>query len=256
MDIIINGLRTAYNSSGTGPAVLLLHGWDMDGGSLEALRCFLSHHCHAVSLDMPGWGESDAPDHPWDLDEYAAFLIAFIEEVCPGRPLILAQDIAGRIALKLAAAGIASRLVLVNTPCQGLSFDAKFERRVKAYNFRRKLAKLPMTASARAKLLSRWPHWDPAVVFSRSSPMMREGLQLCACSDLTPLLPEIEAEVLLVYGDMDEAGSFLQAELMQEGLRNSGLVVMDGCGHIPCEQQPSRFIAMADYYIRRSGTGS
>ena len=79
MDAVVNGIRVNYVMEGQGETVLLLHGW---GSSLEPYRALmdqLKEKYRVVALDFPGFGGSDEPDGPWDVDGFVDFTLAFIE---------------------------------------------------------------------------------------------------------------------------------------------------------------------------------
>ena len=59
VECIVDGKRVTYIDEGTGPVVLLLHGW---GAPAETYRLI-------IAPDLPGFGGSDEPDAPWCGDE-------------------------------------------------------------------------------------------------------------------------------------------------------------------------------------------
>ena len=66
--IDVLGLRTRYVVRGSGPPVLVLHGW---GASIEAVHPIvtgLSPVATVYALDLPGFGRSDLPPEPWGVE--------------------------------------------------------------------------------------------------------------------------------------------------------------------------------------------
>ncbi len=241
MDIILNDIRTAYTASGSGPTVLLLHAWGADSSSLEPLRRGLAPYARAVSLDLPGAGESDPPPFAFGLEEYADFLEVFMAETCGPKSLIIGHGLGGRLALVLASRGKAGRLLLT-----GVSPGPRvYPPAAKAGG--RKPGPLYLDGA--------FPDSRPERHYAAVGGLEKEILAKTGAPDLLPLLPKIAAETLLIWGEQDQAAPAAQAWQLQEALANSGLVLLENCGHAPFAEAPSRFLAIARYFLCHSGPG-
>jgi pimeloyl-ACP methyl ester carboxylesterase len=97
------GYTLAYDRSGSGPAVLLLHGWPGDRGDWAAVAPLLD--ADVVVPDLRGFGESDK--HPGG-DVSAAGqvrgLVALWDQLGLGRAVVAGYDVGSRVAQRLAAA--------------------------------------------------------------------------------------------------------------------------------------------------------
>ncbi len=117
-------LRIAECGDLIAPPVLLLHGW---GASLYMWRAWFAPLAaaglHPIAIDLPGHGLSDKPDHDdaYRLERMCATLRELLEAERLTAAHIVAQSMAGTIALELAlAAGSrVNRLVLINPACFG-----------------------------------------------------------------------------------------------------------------------------------------
>jgi pimeloyl-ACP methyl ester carboxylesterase len=117
-------LRVAESGSSSAPPVLLLHGW---GASLYMWRAWFAPLAAAglrvIAPDLPGHGLSDRPDDPaaYRLDRQVAVVRELLAVEQLDRTNIVAQSMAGTIALELALAGEPRlrRLALVNPACFG-----------------------------------------------------------------------------------------------------------------------------------------
>jgi len=102
--------------SGSGPALLLVHGL---GGPLMWQRVLgpLSADFRVISIHLPGFGESDAPDVPFRLDDHARFLLRALDELQIPRATLMGTSLGGEIAANAALIdpGRVERLILVNT---------------------------------------------------------------------------------------------------------------------------------------------
>ena len=118
-------LRVAESGAGDAPPVLLLHGW---GASIYMWRDWfaplVAKGYRAIAVDLPGHGLSDKPD---DAAIYhLAPLMQVVRELLDVERLervdVVAQSMAGTIALELALAGERRirQLALVNPACFGV----------------------------------------------------------------------------------------------------------------------------------------
>jgi pimeloyl-ACP methyl ester carboxylesterase len=117
-------LRLAEAGPASAPSVLLLHGW---GASLYMWRDWFAPLAAAglrpVAVDLPGHGLSDRPDRDADyrLEALIATVRGLLDVEGIGTTDVVAQSMAGTIALELVLAGEprVRRLALVNPACFG-----------------------------------------------------------------------------------------------------------------------------------------
>lgn len=117
-------LRVAESGAAAAPPVLLLHGW---GASIYMWRAWFAPLAAAgrrvIAVDLPGHGLSDKPED--DAIYRLAPLMQVVRELLDAEGLervdVVAQSMAGTIALELALAGDSriARLSLVNPACFG-----------------------------------------------------------------------------------------------------------------------------------------
>ncbi|HTA14846.1 MAG TPA: alpha/beta fold hydrolase, partial [Solirubrobacteraceae bacterium] len=111
------GLRTRYLVRGSGPPVLVLHGWGASIETVYSIVVGLAPVATVYALDLPGFGESEPPPQPWGVEDYQAFLAAFMDALEIVAPMIVGHSNGGRIAIRMASTepARASRLVLVDS---------------------------------------------------------------------------------------------------------------------------------------------
>jgi pimeloyl-ACP methyl ester carboxylesterase len=61
---LINGITVRYDVSGSGPALLLTHGYSSTGRAWDAQHRALEDRCRVISWDMRGHGETESPADP------------------------------------------------------------------------------------------------------------------------------------------------------------------------------------------------
>ncbi|MET0981499.1 MAG: alpha/beta hydrolase [Telluria sp.] len=100
----VAGARLHVRESGSGPALLLVHGLGgetehFDYGVVEEL----SKRFHVVAVDRPGCGHSlRAPGAAADVSTQAAALAALVDKLGLERPTVVGHSLGGAIALALA----------------------------------------------------------------------------------------------------------------------------------------------------------
>ena len=101
----IDGFRLAYERTGSGLPVLLLHGWPGDRTDYREVVPLVAAAADVIVPDLRGFGESDK--HEPDPAQYnaaaqARSVIGLIDELALGRPVIGGYDIGSRIAQAIA----------------------------------------------------------------------------------------------------------------------------------------------------------
>jgi pimeloyl-ACP methyl ester carboxylesterase len=100
----VNGAELYYEVRGTGPAVLLIHGTNLDSGCYEALAGILSRDFTVITYDRRGYSRSPRPP-AWErtsIQEQADDAGALISGTGVGRVAVFGSSSAGPIALELA----------------------------------------------------------------------------------------------------------------------------------------------------------
>src|SRR5215472_4260548 len=102
----IDGFRLAYERTGAGPAVLLLHGWPGDRTDYRAVAPLVSPAAHVIVPDLRGFGESDKhpadPARQYNAAAQARSIAGLIGELALGPAVIAGYDIGSRIAQAIA----------------------------------------------------------------------------------------------------------------------------------------------------------
>jgi pimeloyl-ACP methyl ester carboxylesterase len=103
----VDEFRLAYDRSGHGPAVVMLHGWPGGRGDYREVVPLLTGDADVITPDLRGFGESDQypadPAAQYSAAAQARSVAALIGELGLTRPVIAGYDIGSRIAQTLAA---------------------------------------------------------------------------------------------------------------------------------------------------------
>jgi pimeloyl-ACP methyl ester carboxylesterase len=244
----INGIRTRWRQAGTGPPVLVLHGWGAKIEAVDPIIRALSPLLTVFAVDLPGFGETALPPAPWGVADYADWTRALMDELGLDRPRIVGHSNGGRVAIHLAAhhPERVDKLILVDSagirPKRGL----RYYRRVALAKTAKHAARL-LGRPGRAlqqRVLARTASSD----YANAGPLRPTFVKLVN-EDLTPLLPRISSSTLLIWGDQDTATPLSDGQTMERLIPDAGLVVLKGAGHFSYIDQPQRFGRVAAHFL-------
>lgn len=255
--VVCDGQTIWYDSVGQGPPLLLLHGWGSQASVMHRLAADLSDRYRCYIPDLPGFGDSPAPAHPWSVDDYTNLMVAFVKQVIDRPVDVIAHSFGGRILLKWAARPDDRQWIgkMVITGGAGLK-----PRRSTRFYLRKTVALLlkapfwllPSCSRDRALAWLRTTRvWKSlgSSDYQAASGVMRQVFVKTISEYLEPCLPRITSEVLLVWGRDDTAVPIEQARRMEAGLQKGTLVIMDHAGHYAFLDQPVTFARIMRSYL-------
>lgn len=101
----VDGFSLAYERRGTGPAVVLLHGWPGDHHDWREVAPLVEGHADVLMPDLRGFGGSDKhvrEPGEFAADAQAASIRGLVAELGLHRPVIAGYDVGSRVAQHLA----------------------------------------------------------------------------------------------------------------------------------------------------------
>lgn len=114
------GVRVPYLAQGDehGRSVILLHAWGESMGVFDRLRPLLPHSLRVFAFDQRGQGDADKPDAGYGLDDLAADVVAFMDEIALDSVVLIGSSSGGYVAQRVAVdhPKRVSGLVLVGSP--------------------------------------------------------------------------------------------------------------------------------------------
>ncbi|MDO4549353.1 MAG: alpha/beta hydrolase, partial [Clostridia bacterium] len=242
--------------SGSGSAVLLLHGWGGKCESWAPVSRDLSKFHSVINLDFPGHGRSSDPPQPWSVSEYAHMVAGLLDSLGFDRADIIAHSFGGRVALCLGAtrSEIVGKMILSGVPALKKPPSAKSRARAGLY---RALKSVAASSPVRAlmgdenveKMIDNLQCAFGSEDYKALSPYMRKTFSRIIAQDLSEYIPKIASPTLLFWGEEDTAAPLWIAEEMKKIIPDAGLVAMPGAGHFAYLDRYREFWAVIDSFL-------
>lgn len=248
----VRGIEMAYDDVGSGPAVVLLHGYpfnrSMWSGQVEALR---AAGYRVVTPDLRGHGQTSVTDEPATMKEMAEDVAALMDALNLTRAAVGGLSMGGyvslafyrRFPLRVRA------LILANTRPQADTDEARRNREEQAQKALEEgmngiadtmLPKVlaPATLSEHPEIVKRVREMMKGTKPQGAAAALRG---MAARVDHTNFLPSIMAPALIIVGSEDELTPPKDAELMHREIRGSRLELIEGAAHVSNLERPAEF---------------
>ncbi|GAA3078614.1 alpha/beta fold hydrolase [Streptosporangium carneum] len=123
--VAVDGGAVHYVRGGSGPAVVLLHGWPETSLMWRKVMPGLARNHTVVAIDLPGLGGSDIPNGGYDKVTAAHRVRQAVNALGLGQVEILAHDIGVLVAYPYARdfPGEVRRLVMIEAPLAGFGLE-------------------------------------------------------------------------------------------------------------------------------------
>jgi pimeloyl-ACP methyl ester carboxylesterase len=257
----VDGLEIAYERVGSGPALVLLHGYVGDGPTTWRRQLDgLSDEFTVVAWDAPGAGRSTDPPKRFGLEGYADCLAGFLERLGLAAACVAGLSFGGVLALALQRrhGAVSSALILASAYA---GWGGSLPPEVAERRLRQALALADGTPQAFvaallptmfSKPMPRETVDDFRASMEAFHPCGFRAMARASAKDVRDVLPEIEVPTLLVYGDRDVRAPLAVAEAVQAAISGSRLVVLPDVGHVCNVEAPDEFNAAVRDFLHES----
>ncbi|MBN8618356.1 MAG: alpha/beta hydrolase [Anaerolineae bacterium] len=266
MTAIQTSTNLHYTTSGTGPDVLLIHGWASSGQMWSRLTRDLQHRARFWSVDLYGFGQSPRPlgDEVIEVDHHKDMLLEFCDHYRLRPRLVIGHSMGGMLTLKLAAENPAlmERLVLISPVVTGrFGYPLELNRLLSTdwanFTLSRSKPFWMLAQNVLSPIFSRPAHWyldeEAAqrilIDFQRASwQASTYALQSIARENLHPHLPAVHHPTLVIVGSRDTTVPPDEARLAARELPHGHLLELPTAHHQPLDEQPQQVVsAIADF---------
>jgi haloalkane dehalogenase len=266
-----DGLTLGYRELGTGPAVLLLHGWPTSSLLWRRVMPAIARTNRVVAVDLPGFGASDKPVRGrYDFPDFERAIDGLLDGLGIDRVAVAGHDLGGPIAMHwaLTRPGKISAIALLNTLLYP-EFAPEIMRFVSVLSTPgpREKATSPEGLTEIMRLGVADPaHLPDDVLADILAPfataearlaLARAGIGLAPAifTDIADRLSTVDFPVQVVYGERDRvlpdvAETFAR---LRNDLPAVELTALPHCGHFLQEDDPDRVgELLADFFAREA----
>ncbi|HAW47416.1 MAG TPA: alpha/beta hydrolase [Roseovarius sp.] len=258
-DALTSRTGLSYRRAGRGAPLVLVHGYLGGAGQWQGEIDRFADRFDVIAPDLPGFAGSAALPPANRIADFAATVVALLDELGLGRITLLGHSMGGMIVQELAATHPAriGRLVLYGTGPLGAMPDrfelletsrasicrdgvARTIRRIGATWFREGKAasgfEIVATLGAQA-----------------SEPAALAGLDAMDRWDGRGALDRLTMPTLVLWGDRDKSYRWPQVETLWQGLPDAALAVIPGTAHAVHLEKPALFHAMLEDFLDQGG---
>ena len=245
----VGDVRLAYDDEGTGPAVVLLHGFPLGRWIWDAPRAALRDRYRVVTPDLRGHGDSEVTAGPYHMDALADDVARLLDALHIDRAVVGGLSMGGYVAFALwrRCAARVRGLILCDTRAKGDNQGEKVVRQSTAQValdqgtaavVEGMLPKLlaPQTLAARPDLVAairaRLVATDPRAVAATLLGMKER-------EDSTPTLATITVPTLVVVGSDDQLTPPGLARELQAAIPGARLEIVPEAGHLAPVEAPA-----------------
>jgi pimeloyl-ACP methyl ester carboxylesterase len=238
-----------YEVYGRGKPVILLHGWLGSWGLWQETMAYLGAFYRTYALDFWGFGESGKKRETYAVQDFVGLVNQFMEQLGIERAPLVGHSMGGTVSLSVAIKypERVSKVVVVGSPIVGSSLALPLKlagRRPIAFMLFNMMGLFRGAMRIASPFICRDPRF-PAMMDRDLSRTTVESFLLSIASlrrtDLRPMLDQVQAPALGMFGDKDIIVSPLQWRPMQNGIKDVRIERFPTSGHFPMLEEPIDF---------------
>lgn len=265
-DVTARGIRTRVVESGSGTPLVFIHGFLSNHHTFDDVAPAFAERFHVITLDLPGFGDSEKPPPPrfdYSVEAFAEVVTDVIAALQVGRCHVIGHGMGAAVALTLASEHPefvdhlalvapeiypAPRSTLTRLTMLPLVGGILFKQILGRTLFRSLILKHMYAAGHNV------PRDRADAYFNAfNGPAGRESAYavLCAQLDTRPAvarLTRIKSPTLVLWGRADSRLSAEVAPRMVRQLQTARLEFIDS-GHSPHEEHPDQFISSIEQFV-------
>lgn len=261
--VFLNGISLAYDDVGTGPVILLIHGFPLNRSMWRPqLGDLVAAGYRVITPDLRGFGDSDEPDGPYSMDLFSDDLIGLLDHLEISHAVVAGMSMGGYVLFNLlerfperisAAVFVVTRSVADDEAGRARRLQLagevlKFGPQVVADLFH-PLMFAPGTVAARPKLAE---EVYGLMVNTGSRGLSGGLLAMRERPDVTPLLRSIRTPSLVIGAEQDLACPVEHPRMIADGIPGSRLELIADAGHLVNLEQPNQFNLLLLDFLRVS----
>jgi pimeloyl-ACP methyl ester carboxylesterase len=256
MEILWKGEPARVREMGSGPAVVLVHGYPFDGAMWSGVARALAPRFRVLKPDLPGRGETPAPS-AGTIEDSADFVAAILSEL-PAPSGVAGFSMGGYVALALARRHpeALGALALVDTRAPA-DDEAGKAKRDEAIATARSSGVASIAEGLLPRLLSPVSQSNRDLLDRARRIMLRQKPETVEADltamrdrpDARPGLSDIGVPTLVLVGEQDALTPPADSQAMADAIPGARLVTVAGAGHLtPMERPGAVAAALSDFF--------
>lgn len=230
MNIVVDDLMTHYDRAGSGQTVLFLHGWADKLSTFDEITGLLKDNYNVVRLDLPGFGQTEAPKNAWNLDDYVDFVHKFLKKLGCEPNCIVGHSNGGSIAIRGLSQGKLKTEKLILLASAGVRISNNRKRTLKLAAKIGKVSTSWLPKNMRIKLRKKLYSRAGSDLFVAEH--MQNTFKLVVAQDIQPDALKLKLPTLLVYGQNDASTPVESVgKVLQSKIADSRLEVINDADH-------------------------
>ena len=263
--VTANKITMNYEQQGSGEPLILIPFLSADHACYAFQVAEYAKHFTCISVDLRGTGESDKPEGAYSTETLAEDVAAFLQAVGIRKAHVSGLSLGAAVGMWLAAkhpdkvqslslhSGWTKTDPFIKTVIGGFQVMAKALGSV---------AEMVVAAifpwCLTAELYAAKPEYIESLAgFVRSRPAQPvaafvQQANAVIAHDVSAQLGQITAPTQITFGRMDQVTSLRFAEPLKNGIRNSELVIFEGCAHAPIYEKVEEFNQKTLAFLQRN----
>ncbi len=252
MQIVVNSLLITYEDTGSHKekVILCLHGWGDDHRTFATIGKALQSSYRVISVDLPGFGVSQAPDDVWGLEEYASFIADFLKKLqIRELTAVIGHSNGAALAILASARGLLPAQHLILLGAAGIRDQEKAKRLgLKAIAKTGKVATFWLPAGKKKALQKRL--YGAAGSDMLVVPHLQETFRKTVAQDVQTDAAAVSVPTLLIYGERDRATPVDYGIIYHRLITGSRFEVIAGAEHFVHHDKPAEVEQLIREFIQ------
>ena len=260
MRLTIDGAEFDVRDEGSGPAIVLLHGFPLAHRTWDAQAEALRSHARVVRFDLRGLGTTTATPGPYLMEQLAGDVVEILDALDIERAVLVGHSLGGYVALAFFRmfAERCSGLGFVCTSAGADSPERAAERRDLAARVEREGME-PIVESFVPKYFAPSVYRERPDLVDAATALVRQTVPAGAAAmlrgmaervDGSDLFEEMHVPVGVVAGARDAMFDPAKPRAIAEGVAGAEFDLLD-CGHIPLREAPEALTASLERLLAR-----
>ena len=259
-------LRYAEHGVGGAGPVVLLHGFPLNRTMWDEVVPALADRYHIIVPDLRGHGETDAPDGPYDMVEFADDVLTLLDSLGHAKAAIVGLSMGGYISLQLLtrAPERLTACILADSSGRADTVERKAARAAQAEVIRKHglgaFAELVLPRMFSAGVFTERPQlierFRQTITSQRPAAVVAALQALGSRPEMLDQMKTVRVPTLVLVGSEDVATTPQDSRDLAKAIPDATLVVLPGAGHMSNWEDTDGFNRAVRTFLDRTVGGS